>query len=242
MRHIKCFAFLALCLAAFAAPAWGAAVLSQAEIEEAISRSYHRSGGSEFSRLQLDMRILPPISPLSRNTVEVSRLKVDAGSSRFTASVTWTDPFKGPQQQPISGVRNETREIPVLARAIAANEEIHPDDVIMQTVRAENLRAGIITRKADLIGKSARRTISAEQPVRAEMVKMPTLVRKNSLITVTYAAPGISLTGQVMALQDGGEGDVIKVQNTQSKRRFEATITGTDEVRVGPNPQQLAQR
>jgi flagella basal body P-ring formation protein FlgA len=46
--------------------------------------------------------------------------------------------------------------------------------------------------------------------------------------------PGLSLTMRGRALEAGAEGDMIQVENLQSRKRLQATVTGLNRVSITP--------
>jgi flagella basal body P-ring formation protein FlgA len=60
----------------------------------------------------------------------------------------------------------------------------------------------------------------------------PELVQRNETVTLVFEVPGIMLTVRGKALEAGAEGDFISVQNVQSKRSVQGTVTGVGTVTV----------
>ena len=58
------------------------------------------------------------------------------------------------------------------------------------------------------------------------------MVAKGSLVTIFLQAPKMVLTAQGKALENGSDGDVIRISNTQSKNIVEAEIIGHGKVAV----------
>jgi len=75
--------------------------------------------------------------------------------------------------------------------------------------------------------------LRAGQPVRADDVRKPILVTKGQTITMTFAAPGLTLTATGRAMSEGGMGETVTVQNPVSYRQITGVVTGAGEVRAG---------
>jgi len=84
----------------------------------------------------------------------------------------------------------------------------------------------------DLIGMEARRVLHAGESVRLEDVRRPTLVTKGSTVTMTFEAPGITLTAVGRAMSEGGFGETVTVQNPASFRQVSTVVTGPGQVRA----------
>jgi flagella basal body P-ring formation protein FlgA len=67
-------------------------------------------------------------------------------------------------------------------------------------------------------------------------------VERGAAVTMIYAADGLSLTLRAKALASGAQGDVIAVQNLQSKRVVNAVVSGPSQVTVTAAPTALARR
>ena len=57
---------------------------------------------------------------------------------------------------------------------------------------------------------------------------------KRSLVTILYEVPRMTLTAKGRALEDGSNGEVIRVANTQSNTVVDALVVGPHTVVVNP--------
>jgi flagella basal body P-ring formation protein FlgA len=118
------------------------------------------------------------------------------------------------------------------ARNIAAGELIAPEDLVWGKSAAAPSDS---PRDPDaLIGLVARRPLRAGAAALAHDVAAPQVIKAGEMITVTFAAEGVALSLQGKALQAGGVGEVLNVENTQSKKIIQAVVTGPGQAAVGP--------
>jgi len=68
--------------------------------------------------------------------------------------------------------------------------------------------------------------------VQSTAVQQPILVPKGSLVTIVLQIPKMTLTAQGKALDNGSDGDTIRITNSQSKKVIEAEVTGPGKVVV----------
>ncbi|HTW34245.1 MAG TPA: flagellar basal body P-ring formation chaperone FlgA [Rhizomicrobium sp.] len=122
--------------------------------------------------------------------------------------------------------------IVVPAHDIERGETITDTDLVMQTIAPDRMRPGVITAMANLVGHEARRTLREGEPVRAEDVRMPILVVKGTIVTMTFMEPGIVLTATGRAMADAGLGESVVVQNPVSFRQVSCIVTGAGAVRA----------
>lgn len=84
----------------------------------------------------------------------------------------------------------------------------------------------------EVIGKKARTTLKANQPVRPDQVEKVPLIKSGQMVTI-IAENGvmkISVTGK--ARSSGAEGDVIRVQNLTSLKEMPAKVIDGSTVQV----------
>ena len=122
----------------------------------------------------------------------------------------------------------------VPSRDIARGEIIARSDLSLLAVAADRLSGGAVTAESDLAGREARRYLRAGEPVRPSDVRMPVLVTKGSTVTMTFSAPGITLTGTGRAMSEGGMGEPVTVLNPVSYRQVTCIVTGPGQVEAGP--------
>jgi flagella basal body P-ring formation protein FlgA len=116
---------------------------------------------------------------------------------------------------------------------IERGEIIADSDFVDQTIAPERMRPGTVTAFSQVAGREARRLLHAGEPVRSDDVRMPILVAKGATVTMTFSAPGISLTATGRAMSEGGLGEAVVVENPISFRQVSCVVTGTGTVRAG---------
>lgn len=117
-------------------------------------------------------------------------------------------------------------------RDIARGETISESDLVYGTIPANTVFSGILTSVDALKGMEARRMLRANQVVRNDDIRHPIVVTKGSVVTMTFEAPGVTLTASGRAMSEGGVGDTITVQNPASFRQISAVVTGPGSVRA----------
>ena len=120
----------------------------------------------------------------------------------------------------------------VPARDIARGELISESDLVYGTLPLSTGVSGVVTNMEALSGMEARRVLRAGETVRPEDVRHPILVTRGSTVTMTFEAPGITVTAMGKALSEGGLGETIGVQNVASYRQVSAVVTGPGQVRA----------
>ncbi|MDE2182226.1 MAG: flagellar basal body P-ring formation protein FlgA [Alphaproteobacteria bacterium] len=104
----------------------------------------------------------------------------------------------------------------------------------------DNLMTGTVVSMSDVIGMQTRRVLRAGESLRLDDVRRPILVTRGSTVTMTFEAPGITLTAMGRAMNEGGLGDTITVQNPASYRQVSAIVVAPGQVRAAAAAPRLA--
>ncbi len=134
----------------------------------------------------------------------------------------------------VSGQLVETIEVVMPTRPLTKGETLASADVALERRPREGLSADTLSDIQAAIGKVVRRPMLPGQPIRATDVQRNEVIGRGDLVTMTYETPGLVVSMRGRANEAGGVGDVIAVQNIQSKRVLQATVTGPGRVTVSP--------
>jgi flagella basal body P-ring formation protein FlgA len=134
--------------------------------------------------------------------------------------------------------------IVVPAHDINRGDTIGDSDLAYVTLTSAPTVSGVVTSMTELDGMQARRVLRAGEPVRGDDVRRPILVTKGSTVTMTFDAPGVTLTAVGKAMTEGGMGETVTILNPVSYRQITGVVTGAGQARAGDItavvPQQLA--
>jgi flagellar basal body P-ring formation protein FlgA len=119
----------------------------------------------------------------------------------------------------------------VLSRGIARGSAIEAGDVIWMDAPANAPRDSLADPDM-LIGKTAKRALMANVPLRAADVMDTPAVRRNEAVTLMFEAGGLRLSVRGRAMADGAVGAVIKVLNPQSNKTLDAMVESPGVARV----------
>jgi flagella basal body P-ring formation protein FlgA len=178
-----------------------------------------------------NLRFLVPAE--APDDMDVDGLTLDQRTGRFSAVVSAPPGAPDAQRQRITGKLIIEVTIAVPNRIVAINEILGRGDVAQIKVPRERLAADVVTDPAQLIGKSARHMLRAEQPLRAGDIQEPLVVHRGDLVTIELRTAVMQLGAQGKALEDGALGATVRVVNTQSNRTIDAIVAGANLVRAG---------
>lgn len=118
----------------------------------------------------------------------------------------------------------------VAARTIRAQSIIEPGDLVAGTTPFP----GALVDPAEGIGREARVTLYAGRPVQAADLVAPALVDRNQTIPLIYSSGPLTILAEGRALSRGGEGEVIRVMNLESRMTVTGRVAADGAVHVGP--------
>jgi flagella basal body P-ring formation protein FlgA len=210
------------------------------DLRAAILRQIRDSGVHGDIEANLDNHALEIDLPASQSPdITLSNFDYDPVSKRFRCDVG-AGSGNAALSVPVSGRAVVKRRVPVLAHRMESGSVIALTDIDWVTVPDERVTVNAVTSADQLIGRELRHTVADGDVLNANDVMPARLVLRGSLVTLKVTTPYMQLTAQGKALQDGAEGDVVRVNNTRSNRMLEGTVTGPGEVTIRAAGQKLA--
>jgi flagellar basal body P-ring formation protein FlgA len=207
--------------------------IKRAEIEDNILGALIEQGTSPEMSVELSNRMLQIHVPSDTEaTIAVEDLLVDQRTSRFTAWLT--APANGPvsSRTRVTGQIVKMVDVPVLNNRIARDQIIRAEDLKWIKIRSKRIQDDVVTNANGLIGMTPKRVLRSGKPVSNSDISRPLLIKKGGLVTMVLKSPFMTLTSQGRALDNGSDGDVVRITNTQSNKTVQAVVTNTGQVRV----------
>jgi flagella basal body P-ring formation protein FlgA len=155
----------------------------------------------------------------------------DAASKRFRCEVVAGRGI-GSLTMQLTGKASVKRRVPVLAHRLDSGTVISMNDIDWITVPDERVTTTVVTDAEQVVGHELRHVIGDNDVIHTNDVIPARLVTRGSLVTLKVQTPYMQVTSQGRALQDGAVGEVVRVNNTQSNRMVEGSVTGPAEVTV----------
>jgi len=203
---------------------------AEAAISKALSEK--AEAGKIVSAIIYGKKSTPIYSYNKPITVEVRGLRADSSKNSWSASLVILSENSVISAQPLAGRYALMVEVPTVKNAIRNGNLITEADIETKQFAIERVHGDTVKENADLIGKTAIRTISSARPIRKSEVSFPALVKKNSLVQIRYKNGNMEITTTGQAMADGAKGDVIEVKNTNSKKTTRAVVFDASTVDV----------
>ncbi len=212
----------------------GGVPMDQNLVLSALRRALLAAGAPADSDIDLP-GFAPPVVPAgSAAQPDVSQVQYDAPSGRFAALLTVSAADVATIHLRLSGDVVGVARAAVLTRHVRPGAVLQAEDVRTARVRAVLLRGNTALSESAAVGMALRRDLPAGQPLTNADVSRPFLVTRNGSVRMHLDAGGLTLSAQGVALEDGGLGDHVRVQNPSSHAVVIAEVTGSGEVRVDP--------
>lgn len=116
---------------------------------------------------------------------------------------------------------------------------IYPGDIIRQEMlTGQPMRPGalvgsqFVTSADALIGKMARRTLLPGRPILSTTIREPYSIRQGQACLAVYQSSGLTITGQVVALEAGSVGETISARNPDSGLSIRGIVQPDGTLRV----------
>lgn len=157
------------------------------------------------------------------NPQGVRRIKVTQGAVTVAAPVA---------------MGRETEAL-ALTRTIGTGEIIQGSDVRYVKLQAHQVPQNALFNPDMAIGKVARQPLREGATLRTSDLSSPIVVKRNEAVSVIWSSNGVTLGITGIAQKDASIGDIIFVQNPNSKKMIEVLITAPGQGVTGPLAQQI---
>jgi flagellar basal body P-ring formation protein FlgA len=207
--------------------------ISHATISQSIAEAIQAQGDTGDKSIQLSGVQGSLYVPMeAAETVAVKDLNYNRTTGAFSATITASSENGRTVSAAVMGRATDVVNIPVLTRALSRGDIVAKSDIDWLQVSPTQVQGSVVSDANDLIGKSVRRPLRAGLAIRAGDVQEPVLVGKNALVTLMATTPNMTLTTVGRSLDEGAEGDVIRVMNSQSHKIVQGVVVSANEVRV----------
>lgn len=98
------------------------------------------------------------------------------------------------------------------ARALAAGQLVQAADLAVQSGDLAVQPAGIVTDPASAVGKTLKNSLAAGQPLRADQLLAPLVIRQGQTVRLISKGPGFSVSGEGKAINNAAEGQVAQIR------------------------------
>lgn len=123
-------------------------------------------------------------------------------------------------------------EVVVANRNISRGAILTASDLRLDERDLTKLHRGYITDINQAIGKTVKQSLHRDKPLSPSRISAPNIITRGNEVTILSDSGAVQVRMKGKALGNGSVGDRIQVMNTRSKRKVEAKVISSTEVRV----------
>jgi len=109
-------------------------------------------------------------------------------------------------------------QVAVVGQTLPVKHIITRDDLHFEKLDTSKMAPGYITKIDSVIGLETRRILKNGTPLNSYMLEKPVIIKQLAMINIMSNVNGIVVKTSGQALQDGREGNVIRVKNVSSNK------------------------
>ncbi|WP_378951007.1 flagellar basal body P-ring formation chaperone FlgA [Pelosinus sp. sgz500959] len=124
------------------------------------------------------------------------------------------------------------RQVAVVASQVRQGEILTSEKLRYERMDTGRLAKGYLTDISKVIGLETRRPLTPGMVLTDLMVNKPILIKRGSLVTIIARMNGMEIAVAGKAMQDGYEGQLIRIQNVNSNKFISAKVLDEGTVQV----------
>jgi len=159
-------------------------------------------------------------------------LNIRPETGRFEAVIYAPSQSNPIHRGQISGKIEQLIEVPVLRETLRNGDIIGMRDLDFIEIRESALKSNMMIKADDIVGMTPRRALASNAPIKETQVEYPQIVSRGALVTMILKNGGLRLTAQGKAMENGSQGDTIRVVNSSSKKTLQGRVTNTNEITI----------
>jgi len=177
---------------------------------------------------------------------DIQDLLVPVGKIELTASFPYGIRYNIPTVVPVSVSVNgqlftkvltkldvrQFRQVVVAVDQISSGDLFSTGNLRYARMDTGKLSAGYFTDMNKLIGLAARHSLNQGMAITDSMVVKPTIIKRGSAVNIVARLGSLEVTAMGQALQDGMQGQLIRVQNVNSNKIISAKVLDESTVEV----------
>lgn len=209
-------------------------LISTDEVVSKLAHALRKAGLPADQRIKLSKKDLSIyVSKGHQNDIRISSPKFNIKNGTFSATVEIPRGKRGTERLQITGRTFSVMKVPVFARRLQRNDIIRQGDLDFIELPESAVGRNALLDPNKIIGKTPKRLIQTGKQIRNGDLKPPTIVKKGSLVTIVLRTKKMLITARGRAIDDGAKGEIVRVQNTRSRKTIEATVAGPSRVTIG---------
>ncbi len=167
---------------------------------------------------QEPVHVIPGVTSLD---VELRRTN---HKGKVSAVVTARVKDEAPVRFHVNAQIEEWAEVPVAGRALYKGAIVQEQDLVMARLKTTEIPADTAISSKHIVGFETSRPIRYGEVFRKNKLAIPPLVKNGEKVLIQYKSRFLEATATGVALEDGIEGQKIRIRNENSRKVVAATV------------------
>ena len=227
-------AMMIILILAGLAPACNAAGIGEKEIKDAVKSHVEENASWPKDRIRVEFLAAIPETaiPAGSSACQVRSRAGESyiGRTSFVVRFSKGDTFI---REETVRVRIEVlTDVVVSTGSIAHGAIVDPSDVMVKKKWLDTASSGVLSDVNEVGGKKAAVRINAGTEITKHMLRSVPVVKKGEVVRIVLESGPMMISAMGLCEEDGAQGDLIRVQNTSSKKTVFARVMGASLVKV----------
>ncbi len=201
------------------------------EIEAKVVAALRKEGLKEDWRIDLPgTGLTAKVAIDEERPVRIANARYSVHGKRFSAILEIPRGDNAAERRQVTGSLCRIAKVPVLTGRIQRGEIVRDHDLEFIPYPQTKIGRTVLLDKERIVGRQARRLLSPGKPVRAGDIRPPVVVEKGTIVTIVVETRRMQITARGKALDDGAQGETVRVLNIRSRQTVEGTVVGRNRV------------
>jgi len=120
----------------------------------------------------------------------------------------------------------------VATREISRGEELNSNNTRFEKRNIENNVGNVIAENYDFSNMASRKSLKAGEVIDKRYLVKQTAIFRSAPVTAVFQSGGIRLSLEVIAMENGGIGDYIKVRSKEYNKVYQGRVINTNQVLI----------
>jgi flagella basal body P-ring formation protein FlgA len=225
-----------LCLGLLLAPAvlMAETVHSLAAIQQHVEAFLLDLQGEDAAGLEIHVNPLDSRLRLANCDAKLEAFLASGSRALGNTSVGVRCPGSQPWTVYLSAQVRSFGDVLVANRFLPRGTLLTQADLSTERRDLTTLPAGYETDASRLLGKRLRRSLREQTVIPPQALEAPKLVNRGDRVTIVVNHAGMQVTANGTALQDGVQGEYVRVRNQTSERIIEGEVVDARRVQINP--------
>lgn len=209
--------------------------LKQTDLEQMVAEQLEMHGaGNDIKAMLLVRDSQPLLTSATPIDFSIENLAYNVQTAHWEAECHVRSDGKLVKNLPVSGRFETNIDVPAVSKKMQSTDVIEASDIKWISVPAHRVNKDTITLAEDLIGKSPKRMIGEDRPIRISEVMSPIMIKRGDLVQINFYSANMTIHTMGKAQEAASLGDAVRIKNADSGIVIQAIATGPKQAAVNP--------